>query len=200
MPATASASGNFSESDDDASFSSCLELDCGDTPDEQVSRIEQMICEADDDFTPFGSCAPEVDLVFEDAEHPFQEQFEDEEIVADRYSSRKATSPRTIGVFDRTIGPPAVKEAMPVRVVAEQSQTIQEVQSVAQVVELSADKPHTLVLPVCRQDESRSEDADVLIIESGYDDGTGEPPTYKIAPVRRQEYGQLFAKLRRKTV
>lgn len=55
-------------------------------PDRQICRIERLLAVADDDFQPAGSIGPEVELGFDGAIHPFQEEFEHEEVVADRYA------------------------------------------------------------------------------------------------------------------
>ena len=57
-------------------------------PAEQIHRIERLLAEADDDFQPAGSIGPEIELYFEETPHPFQEEFEHEEIVADRYAAK----------------------------------------------------------------------------------------------------------------
>ncbi len=54
-------------------------------PDQQIHRIEQLLAEVDEDFQPAGSIGCEVELNFEQASHPFEESFEHEEVVADRY-------------------------------------------------------------------------------------------------------------------
>ena len=56
-------------------------------PVRQICRIERLLAEADDDFQPAGSIGPEIELCFEDAVHPFQEAYEHEEVVADRYAA-----------------------------------------------------------------------------------------------------------------
>ena len=68
------------------------ELDPGDAePERQIHRIERLLAKADEnDFQPAGSIGPEVVLCFEEASHPFQEEFEHEEVVSDRYASRSA--------------------------------------------------------------------------------------------------------------
>jgi hypothetical protein len=59
-------------------------------PAAQIHRIEQLLAEADEDFQPAGSIGPEVELCFEEAIHPFREEFEHEEVVSDRYAARSA--------------------------------------------------------------------------------------------------------------
>ncbi len=59
-------------------------------PGQQIRRIERLLAEADDDFQPAGSIGPEIELCFEESAHPFQEEFEHEEVVADRYAAAVA--------------------------------------------------------------------------------------------------------------
>ena len=56
-------------------------------PAQQIHRIEQLLAEADDDFQPAGSIVPEIELHFEESPHPFQEEFEHEEVISDRYAT-----------------------------------------------------------------------------------------------------------------
>ncbi len=58
----------------------------GSEPGQQIQRIERLLAEAGDDFQPAGSIGPEVELCFEEVPREFQEQFEHEEIVAERYA------------------------------------------------------------------------------------------------------------------
>jgi type II secretory pathway predicted ATPase ExeA len=61
-------------------------------PVQQICRIEHLLAEADEDFQPAGSIGPEIELAFDASAHPFQEQFEHEEVVADRYAAAAATT------------------------------------------------------------------------------------------------------------
>jgi type II secretory pathway predicted ATPase ExeA len=60
----------------------------------QIRRIARLLAEADDDFQPAGTIGPEIELCFEDASHPFREEFEHEEVVSDRYASATACMAR----------------------------------------------------------------------------------------------------------
>lgn len=62
-------------------------------PSEQIHRIEELLAKADDDFQPAGTIGPEVELHFESTPHPFQEEFEHEEVVSDRYGSKGTPQP-----------------------------------------------------------------------------------------------------------
>jgi type II secretory pathway predicted ATPase ExeA len=92
-------------------------------PSQQIHRIEQLLAEADDDFQPAGSIGPEIELCFEDTPHPFQEVFEHEEVVADRYAGR-VTPPKPVEVLtaapaaafetvSRPVAPPALAPVAP---------------------------------------------------------------------------------------
>ena len=71
------------------------EAEAGDfEPSEQIHRIEELLAKADDDFQPAGSIGPEIELHFEETPHPFQEEFEHEEVVSDRYAPKAATEVR----------------------------------------------------------------------------------------------------------
>lgn len=122
-----------------------------DEPVEQLARIEKMLATVDDDFQPAGSIGPEVELIFDEPQHPFQEEFEEEEVICDRYARLHAAR---------------------------------------------AQRPHTVSLHRVHAHGLRdAEDADMIIVEDDYDDSPA-PVTCSIVAVRRQEYGQLFAKLR----
>ena len=74
-----------------ASVEDEAETETGDfEPSEQIHRIEELLAKADDDFQPAGSIRPEIELHFEEAPHPFLEEFEHEEVVSDRYAPKAA--------------------------------------------------------------------------------------------------------------
>ena len=61
---------------------------------QQIEHIEEPPAGTEDDFQPLGTIQPEIELVFTDAEHPFKEEFEHEEVITDRYAaSAPAPSP-----------------------------------------------------------------------------------------------------------
>ncbi len=73
-------------------------------PAQQIHRIERLLAEADD-FQPAGSIGPEIELQFEDTHNPFLEEFQHEELVADRYASSQAVSPKATGQANRGARP-----------------------------------------------------------------------------------------------
>ncbi len=113
----------------------------GGEPSEQLEQIEEMLAEVEEDFQPAGSIMPEVELVFDAPDDPFGEQFEHEEVVADRYTP-------------------------PDEPAAEQPVEAAEHTEEEMVVDDEVVNDHTAV-------------------------------TCPITPVPRQEYGRLFARLRR---
>ena len=58
--------------------------------------------------------------------------------------------------------------------------------------------PEPEIVPIQRRQRDRDlpEDEDMIVVEDGYEDAQA-PDAAPVIPVRRQEYGQLFARLRR---
>jgi type II secretory pathway predicted ATPase ExeA len=56
-------------------------------PTEKIDEIEQMVARLDDEFQPAGSIRPEVEIRFDGPLRLLAEPFEEEEVVADRYSA-----------------------------------------------------------------------------------------------------------------
>lgn len=139
-------------------------------PVEQVERIERAIAGLEDDFQPAGSIGPEVELVFCDSQDPFSEEFEEEEVIVDRLGVGA-----TADSEEQSPPSPGLdsveNETVPMRR-PERDKTAGE------------------------EEATEPDEEDMIIVEEGYDDS--EPVgTHSPAPVRRQEYGQLFARLRR---
>ncbi|MFH1265080.1 MAG: AAA family ATPase [Planctomycetota bacterium] len=143
-------------------------------PAEQIEQIEQAISGLEDDFQPAGSIGPEVELVFCDSQDPFNEEFEEEEVIVDRLGAKKAadTEEQAATHSERdSVEHEAVPETVPMHR-PERDQTAGEEETV------------------------EADEEDMIVVEEGYDDS--EPVgAQSPAPVRRQEYGQLFVKLRR---
>lgn len=145
------------------------------SPSEQIHHIEQLLAEADDDFQPAGSIGPEIELCFEEAEHPFQEQFEHEEIVLDRYAVKGAVR-KPVEAVETVTSPAAtfetagsVRPSIPASTVAATAV----VEHAASVAVLEPERLDTAPLP--------------------------EPPAPKKPPTakpERREYRRLFAQLR----
>jgi hypothetical protein len=144
----------------------------------QLHRIEQMLSGAEDDFRPAGSIRPEVELIFEDPAHPFDDRFQEEEVVADRYtSSRKAKTHHQPGLT-----PPRKRAAVRL-----------------DPPDAAGGRPAPETVSLCRPEDIEAaeiDDADMVIVEDGYDDRAALD-VCPIISVRHLEYGQLFARLRR---
>ena len=163
-------------------------------PNEQIKRIQQLLAEADDDFQPAGTIGPEIELRFEEEEavHPFQEEFEHEEIVADRYVSKPAAVVSPAREVPKPVETQEAAEAA-----AQPVQKVQEVQEVQKVHEEPVPEP-VYAAAACAPS--------VAVLKSNSDgrgdwgDGSQEPDrpaAQNPAPASHHEYRHLFAKLRR---
>jgi hypothetical protein len=77
-------------------------------PERQIANIKNLIAEAEDDFQPAGAIGPEIELAFAETEDPFQEEFAEEERVADRYAASATVavppSPALPGELNSQVG------------------------------------------------------------------------------------------------
>ena len=190
----------------------------------QMEGIEQSLAEIDEGFQPAGSIGPELELVFPDPENPFNEQFDDEEVVEDDYRPSRVDNrgedlqvwgtSRCEEGFDETDGDrldttetaasvasgqatddapeePEIDESMVSRELAEDSprDASFELAPEPETVPMRRDEPAT----EADWETAPPSDPDMIVVEESYDMGFRRP----IPTVRRREYGQLFAKLRR---
>ena len=192
----------------------------------QIDRIEspeKELFDTDDDFQPAGSIKPEVELVFQSTSNPFQESFDEEEVVIDRYSAIEADAlancPLVTSAESRELrallapftggSKPSVAIAAATWAGGTPNAAIEPPtatqKTAARLVEAAQTAPteSSVVPPIGPQRaqeipmQARSaNDDDLIVIE--------EPPEQiisvakKPAPkVKRQEYRQLFAQLRR---
>ncbi len=58
----------------------------------QSSQTQPGSAAGEDEFQPTGTFTPEIELVLEDTDHPFQEEFEHEEVITDRYAPSDTVS------------------------------------------------------------------------------------------------------------
>ena len=181
-------------------------------PVQQIHRIERLLAEADDDFQPAGSIGPEVELCFDDTAHPFQEQFEHEEVVADRYASAAVTAatPRADQEEAGTSADPArtnpeklASGEAPLAVFSRSEATPPQPQRAEQDQPASRESPAAAPAPAEPAWElvgagAAAPDRDLPAAQPE-PKRHGAPPTppSPSAPVRRREYRQLFARLRR---
>lgn len=193
-------------------------------PIERLERIEQALDALEEDFQPAGSIGPEVDIVF-DEPNPFTEEYQEEEVIVDRYSPGGSLPPRTAGP-----GRAASSASVPPRDAISQNGTsapqqtfsvenvyctpMPEIQAVASYVPPAASevKPaaptgrkgpasdwdrESPTVPLHRREpETDADDSDLIVVEDGYEE-VGSPFARPMGTVRKQEYRQLFAQLRR---
>ena len=140
-------------------------------PVEQIGEIQQMLGELEDDFRPAGTIRPEVELVLDDPADPFCEPFDEEEVVVDRYAAALARQNA------QAIATAPVPTRSAVRDLDQVMPETVPLRAEVDLAELEPDEPE-------------------LVVEDDYD--FVEPPeTHPATPVRRHEYRQLFARLRR---
>ncbi len=155
-------------------------------PDEQIHRIEKLLAEVDEDFQPAGSIGPEVELNFEEPFHPFQDSFEQEEVVADRYAPTTAAPSPDQGETTEAAHPPLSQEEIEEAEVATNETPSPD--TAAQEPDWAfASAP--ISMPSCYPLDEK--EAIVQTIPT-----TAMPAPSKTSPPRR-EYRQLFARLRR---
>lgn len=144
-------------------------------PAEQVEKIQEALASLDDDFRPAGSIRPEMELVFDDATNPLSEQFEEEEVILDRYAAVCRGSP--LQQPAAAWKPDALHEP-----------------PLAPLPGAADEPPETV--PLHEERSVKAGEEPMITVEEGYE-GFEEPLTRRPPVVRRQEYRQLFARLRR---
>lgn len=156
-----------------------------------VVRFEDRApAEAEEEFAPEASEEPEVELTFQNATNPFEEQFEKEEVVLDRFASlgdqevrgiRRVVSPRNSEIAAFLVG--SEDNLADVEVVQPSYQA-------AEGMVVSRDfSTHNTGF-------SDWDDRDIIVIESK-EAPAEEPPHPKMPAPRRRTYRQLFSQLRR---
>jgi hypothetical protein len=203
-------------------------------PIEQVERIEQTLSDLEEEFQPAGSIGPELELVLDDQEDPFNEKFDEEEVIAGRCMPQAAGCEEEASSEEEEAEPirdeglkaeehPEPSQRQPALSDEEESlpqwndavddyqaapATERAPQTIAAEMEPQEDRPGwrddagTVPMqrrhPVETVEAQQAVEADekMIIVEESYDDT--EPVHARPRPiVRRQEYGQLFANLRR---
>jgi hypothetical protein len=168
-------------------------------PAEQIDSIKQLITGVEENFESSPLIEPEIELSFDEFEHPFQEPFEHEEIVSDRYAaptSALSVLQSVVPVFSfGTLGESPFVQEVAQEVVFEEK--------LEKTPEGQADFPKhakdTIPLPrnaaVAMFEPEKNP---VLIVEEDQpiDEAQSPPPVRPVPPLRRNEYSRLFAKLR----
>jgi type II secretory pathway predicted ATPase ExeA len=150
-------------------------------PVEQIETIKQMIAGTEQDFEP---TEPEIELSFEEFEHPFLEKFEHEEVVNDRYAA-PAPAFSTLQSVAQVYQPELLAES-----------TVIPAKAVEEMTEPLSWRQETAVATL------EPENSPVLIIREEDSTEVEEPVAKKkllqpVKPARRNDYSRLFATLRR---
>jgi type II secretory pathway predicted ATPase ExeA len=185
-------------------------------PEANLDQIERRLMELEDDFQPAGSIGPEIELRFDGPAHPFNEAFAEEEVVIDRYASLEADlfadrplvnssegrelgqmlNPWVVQSAETTLSITAGLGMNPPVVMPPQTSAAEGPPAgvAARSFMLPDAKMHVAAPSAVPAGDKTDSDADLIIIE---EDPPG-PVQQRPAPplVRRQEYRQLFAKLR----
>lgn len=184
----------------------------------QLDQIQAHIADIDDDFTPAGSIHPEIELDMQSPASSFQSQFEDEQIVFDRYTTIEtdvlANCPKVRSSESGELGALLTDAAAPVRpkvAVAAQSwpggipdepsaapgratRKTTRIEPAAEAIKPAAPVAAPSATPASKSQTELPEpdDSDLIVIE----DTVESTPAPVSARVRRREYRQLFAQLR----
>ena len=163
---------------------------------EQLRHIQKLLADVQAEFQPVATIGPEVELVFE-TPTPFGETFEEEEVIADRYAaavsppvpSAPPAMPAAVDEFERVTAEP---DACVVAVAAE-------VQPASTGESRREPQAETLPMPHERAVAWKGEpEAEVAVATvAAIDEDPSPRPKRSAVPPPRQEFGRLFAKLRR---
>ncbi|MBX3413846.1 MAG: AAA family ATPase [Pirellulales bacterium] len=189
---------------------------------ETVAHLEQLETHVDamaDEFRPVGSIRPEVEFVLPELIRSQDQAFDEEEVILDRYAELDATSwaglPQVSSREGRELSrlleryarrtemplrqeprrakktasrPPADAVEPPARHLGSVAEAPLAEPAKARVIALPPQEPAVHATP--------AEEADLIVVE---EDAAAEEVAISrpIAPVRRQEFRQLFARLRR---
>ena len=188
---------------------------------EELHHIQKLLADVQAEFQPVTTIGPEVELVFE-APHPFGETFEEEEVIADRYSAvapppaRKSSADHDHGymVPDAVPEPAAANELKsitraPTRSVGRRDEYVavaaaNEAKPVSRSEsreELQSETVRTgqAGKPDVRREVAWKDGAELEVAATLVAAIAEEPspqPNRSIVPPPRQEFGRLFAKLR----
>ena len=181
---------------------------------ERLEQIEQALHAIDDDFQPAGSIGPEIEIVF-DEPNPFSEQFEEEEVIVDRYApigsrsvpvsagapgeSQALHAPRPQRVFfsENVFCTPLPDLSGVLTNVVTSDVAVGEDACGAQSAAGERESPSAQTVPSRRhRPPAEPDDSDMILLEDGYED-LSPPHVRPVGRVRKQEYRQLFARLRR---
>ncbi|MEN6558593.1 MAG: hypothetical protein ABFC54_10480, partial [Thermoguttaceae bacterium] len=168
-------------------------------PVQQIGRIEKLLAEADDDFQPAGSIGPEMEVRFDEPQiHPFQETFEQEEVVADRYAASVKSSPLSIAAASSTESEVSVSEEPKAFQSSEVLQASESPQAAAFFETPAVQEESQASDAPAVEEASLTEDELVSVLADGQDQDSASDAAMSFEPAPRpREYRHLFARLRR---
>jgi type II secretory pathway predicted ATPase ExeA len=158
---------------------------------ERLDGIEESLEQLEDDFQPAGSIGTEVELVFHDPSDLLNEDFQEEEVVVDRYSRTEAEAESA----------PTEEPTYEIR--EEESPQVQADDDSARTIEtpldiqadgLSAETPDTPAIEALEEQVAEQEEADARSTESH----TLDIHTDRVIPkLKHKDFARLFSNLRR---
>lgn len=184
--------------------SSVIEFGSLESVETQLNILEAHVHQLEDDFRPAGTIGPEVELVFRGGRSPFGNEFTEEEIVLDRYASLEASlfqsrpvvTSRESQELAALLAPSSISIAESVARLPEEvpDWKPQRSQPSQPAATLKAPAVNTPAPSAANAEQDEDDDLDLIVIEDNPDISARlVPPPL----VRKQEYRQLFAKLRR---
>ena len=179
-------------------------------PEQRLALIERQVAAARDDegdFQPAGSIGPEIELVFHGPHDPFGQEFDEEEVIIDRYALLEAGGLRRGRASSQEVRElaaalsSALRNDPPGLAIAAQTRQRPPAQAGHSVRagDSDFDPAHDPVMPELDPPSERGEaalledDSDLIVVDDVREAAAGAPA----GRARRQEYRQLFAKLRR---
>lgn len=190
-------------------------------PTEQIDSISDLITGAEEAVGEVAAAKPEVELTFEEFDHPFEELFEHEEIVNERYAAptpaisvlQSVVPVFEFGTLEKSSEEAAQTEAslaaqgitVPIEVhecrldeppIAQVRDLSGECEASPAVAEETFDSKKTLVMSRPGRDEKRRSATIPMTSVAKEHPNDEAKPIQAVRPVRRNEYGRLFAKLR----
>jgi type II secretory pathway predicted ATPase ExeA len=154
---------------------------------DQLRDIQRLLDDVRAEFRPRAVTGPEIELIF-DAPHPFAEPFEEEEVIADRYA---ATELRAAHVASAV-------ETVPAAVAAPLDSTRHEVEPLPRAEPHAEPQSESTPFPQedrVTYDNTPEREVAAVVIAAVAEDPPGR--SRSTAPPPRQEFGRLFARLRR---
>ena len=131
---------------------------------EQLRQIQEMLADVEHEFCPAGSIGPEVELVFDDAAHPFQEAFQHEEVIKDRYAAPSAATASGAVPDDACLSPAAQSIPSPTAIAAAETEPWFDEETL--LADRPLEEPEKTLLAETKLDETANESVNETIDEN----------------------------------